>query len=268
MMNICNISTSRATLAVVCRLRHWIWGHFSTYSTAAKQSSKGCYGNDLPTDDLGLPGSRVRALEVKASQLEKQVRDLTERYNRAMADYDLVRRRTQKFVEDAKLFGIQSFCRDLVDVVDLLEQTTKEEHGGHDQSTTNKQGDMGQTTAHSQGGKDEGQSLDRITAQARGEGLEVGQDQTGRVSRQLAQVQAKLQEVFTKHGLEKMQPIGSRYDPYQHQIVCHTAAHQEVEPSTIAVVKQEGYILHGRTIRHALVGIAVATQGKGLKGSD
>ncbi|XP_046898939.1 grpE protein homolog 2, mitochondrial isoform X2 [Hypomesus transpacificus] len=267
MMTIHNISTSRATIAVVCRLRHWIWGHFST---ASKQSSKGddtCCGND-PTDDLGLPGSRVRALEVKACQLEKQVRDLTEQYNKAMADSDLVRRRTQKFVEDAKLFGIQSFCRDLVDVVDLLEQTTKEVHGSHDQSTTSKQGDMGQTTAHSQGGKDEGQSLDRITAEARGEGLEVDQDQTGRVSRQLAQVQARLQEVFSKHGLEKMQPIGSRYDPYQHQIVCHTSAHQEVEPSTIALVKQEGYILHGRTIRHALVGIAVATQGKGLKGSD
>lgn len=75
----------------------------------------------------------------------------------------------------------------------------------------------------------------------------------------LAQVQDRLQGIFTKHGLNKMSPVGDKYDPYQHEIVCHTPA-EGGEPSTVTVVKQDGYKLHGRTIRHAQVGIAVMKQ--------
>ncbi|XP_038861018.1 grpE protein homolog 2, mitochondrial isoform X4 [Salvelinus namaycush] len=132
-----------------------------------------------------------------------------ERYKRVMADSDNVRRRTQKFVQDAKLFGIQSFCRDLVEVADLLKQTTGNVQGEEDQ--------------------------------------------------RLAQIKDRLQGVFTKHGLMKMSPVGAKYDPYQHEIVCHTPA-EGWEPGTVAVVKHDGYKLHGRTIRHAQVGIAVMTQ--------
>lgn len=78
-------------------------------------------------------------------------------------------------------------------------------------------------------------------------------------SQNLTEIKNKLQQVFAKHGLEKMRPVGGAYDPYQHEIVCHTPA-EGFEPGTVATVKQEGYMLHGRTIRHARVGIAVKTQ--------
>ncbi|XP_071195742.1 grpE protein homolog 2, mitochondrial [Salvelinus alpinus] len=180
------------------------------YSTAAKQWGTGddCHGDDT-TDDSSHAGTNVRLLEMRASKLEEQVRELTERYKRVMADSDNVRRRTQKFVQDAKLFGIQSFCRDLVEVADLLKQTTGNLQGEEDQ--------------------------------------------------RLAQIKDRLQGVFTKHGLMKMSPVGAKYDPYQHEIVCHTPA-EGWEPGTVAVVKHDGYKLHGRTIRHAQVGIAVMTQ--------
>uniref|UniRef100_A0A8C2HLF7 GrpE-like 2, mitochondrial n=1 Tax=Cyprinus carpio TaxID=7962 RepID=A0A8C2HLF7_CYPCA len=181
------------------------------FSTAAEHRSAGddCHGDD-GDDDHSHSVTHVRALEIRARKLEEKVHDLTERYKRALADTDNVRRRTQKFVEDAKIFGIQSFCRDIVEVADLLEKV--EERDGVQQLT-----------------------------------------------QYLAHIQGRLQDIFTKHGLEKMSPVGSAYDPYQHEIVCHTPA-EGVEPSTIAVVKQDGYMLHGRTIRHALVGIAVKTQ--------
>uniref|UniRef100_A0AAZ3PJ81 GrpE protein homolog 2, mitochondrial-like n=1 Tax=Oncorhynchus tshawytscha TaxID=74940 RepID=A0AAZ3PJ81_ONCTS len=180
------------------------------YSTAAKHWGTGdnCNGDDT-TDDSSHAMTNVKLLEMRASKLEEQVRELTERYKRAMADSDNVRKRTQKFVQDAKLFGIQSFCRELVEVADLLEKTTD-----------NLQEEEGQ---------------------------------------RLAQVQDRLQGIFTKHGLNKMSPVGDKYDPYQHEIVCHTPA-EGGEPSTVTVVKQDGYKLHGRTIRHAQVGIAVMKQ--------
>ncbi|XP_043077284.1 grpE protein homolog 2, mitochondrial [Puntigrus tetrazona] len=181
------------------------------FSTAAEHRSAGddCHGDD-GDDDHSHSVTHVRTLETRARKLEEQVHDLKERYKRALADSDNVRRRTQKFVEDAKLFGIQSFCRDIVEVADLLEKV------------------------------EEGDGVQQLI-------------------QYMAHIQGRLQDIFTKHGLEKMSPVGSTYDPYQHEIVCHTPA-EGVEPGTIAVVKQDGYMLHGRTIRHALVGIAVKTQ--------
>ncbi|KAK1787397.1 hypothetical protein P4O66_002889 [Electrophorus voltai] len=184
------------------------------FSTAAEQRNTGndCHGYD-DGDDQNPSVARLKMLEKRANKLEEQVQDLTERYNRALEDSDSVRRRTRKFVEDAKLFGIQSFCRDLVEVADLLERTTS--------------------------------------------GMEA--KETTSLTQSLEQIQDRLQEVFSKHGLEKMRPVGTVYDPYQHEVVCHTPAHG-VEPGLVALVKQDGYMLHGRTIRHAHVGIAVKTQ--------
>ncbi|XP_021266088.1 grpE protein homolog 2, mitochondrial [Numida meleagris] len=191
------------------------------FSTAAQQRSTGdeC-GPEDPHDEPKHPLSDC-ALEHKAIKLEEQVRDLTERYRRALADSENVRRRTQKFVEDAKLFGIQSFCRDLVEVADILEKTAESAAEEAEPSNPNP-------------------TLQKIY-----EGLSL--------------IEAKLQSVFAKHGLQKMSPVGDKYDPYDHEIVCHVPA-EGMQPGTIALVTQDGYKLHGRTIRHALVGVAVESQ--------
>lgn len=191
------------------------------FSTAAQQRSTGdeC-GPEDPRDEPKHPLSDC-ALEHKAVKLEEQVRDLTERYRKALADSENVRRRTQKFVEDAKLFGIQSFCRDLVEVADILEKTAESAAEEAEPSNPNT-------------------TLKKIY-----EGLSL--------------IEAKLQSVFAKHGLQKMNPVGGKYDPYDHEIVCHVPA-EGMQPGTIALVTQDGYKLHGRTIRHALVGVAVESQ--------
>ncbi|CAI9564640.1 unnamed protein product [Staurois parvus] len=119
-------------------------------------------------------------------------------------------KRTQKFVEDAKVFGIQSFCRDLVEVADIVENAV-------DQSTN--------------------------------EGVKEMSDI-------LSAIDEKLQGIFIKHGLHKMTPVGGDYDPYDHKIVCHVPAEGR-RSGSIATVLLDGYKLHGRTIRHAEVGIAV-----------
>ncbi|XP_040262422.1 grpE protein homolog 2, mitochondrial [Bufo bufo] len=174
------------------------------YSAAPQQKNTG----DQTTADNGAD-----SLERKALKLEEEVRDLTESYRRAVADSKTVRKRTQKFVEDAKLFGIQSFCRDLVDVADILEQSVNE--------------------TQQNGMKD--------------------------ASEILSLVEKKLQSIFSKHGLHKMTPVGGPYDPYDHEIVSHVPAEGR-EPGSVATIQQDGYKLHGRTIRHAHVGVAVETQ--------
>nr|XP_020636119.1 grpE protein homolog 2, mitochondrial [Pogona vitticeps] len=184
-------------------------------STAAQQRSTGddC-GPEDPHD--GPRHLNENGLDHKAVRLEEQVRVLTEQYQKALTDSENVRRRTQKFVEDAKIFGIQSFCRDLVEVADILDKTTAcavEEND--DPALTLK-----------------------------------------KISENLSLIESKLQSIFAKHGLQKMNPVGGRYDPYDHEIVCHVPA-EELQPGTVALVTLDGYKLHGRTIRHAHVGVAV-----------
>ncbi|KPP77226.1 grpE protein2, mitochondrial-like [Scleropages formosus] len=188
------------------------------YSTAAQRSRGDDFHGEDGVDDHSHSLTEARILKMRANKLEQEVRDLSERYKKALADSDMVRRRTQKFVEDAKLFGIQSFCRDLVEVADVLERATRD---------------------------------------FQGEGL--GPEGSTQLCKELVHVLDKLQFIFAKHGLEKMNPVGGRYDPYEHEIVCHVAS-DGVEPGSVALVKQDGYKLHGRTIRHAHVGIAMHTQ--------
>ncbi|XP_006003840.1 grpE protein homolog 2, mitochondrial isoform X1 [Latimeria chalumnae] len=193
-------------------------GAVYVFSTAAHQKSSGDeQGTEETQEDQNLT---LRALEHRASKLEEQVRDLTERYRRAVADSENVKRRTQKFVLDAKMFGIQSFCRDLVEVADILERTSE--------------------NVPVEELNDRNPTLVKLY-----EGLSL--------------IEAKLQSVFTKHGLQKMNPVGGNYDPYDHEIVCHVPA-GAAQPGTVAMVAQDGYKLHGRTIRHAHVGIAVESQ--------
>lgn len=196
-------------------------GWLHPFSTATQRTAGEDCSSEDPPDGLG-PSLAEQALRLKAVKLEKEVQDLTLRYQRAVADCENIRRRTQRCVEDAKIFGIQSFCKDLVEVADILEKTAE---------------------CFSDGAEPQDHKLT----------LE-------KVFQGLSLLEAKLKSVFTKHGLEKMAPIGDKYDPHEHELICHMPAGVGVQPGTVALVRQDGYKLHGRTIRLAQVEVAVESQ--------
>lgn len=51
--------------------------------------------------------------------------NLTDKYKRALAESENIRFRLTKQIEDAKLFGIQGFCKDLIEVADILGKATE-----------------------------------------------------------------------------------------------------------------------------------------------
>jgi len=56
----------------------------------------------------------------------KETKDLLEdKYKRALAEGENIRVRLTKQINDAKLFGIQGFCKDLLDVADILGKATE-----------------------------------------------------------------------------------------------------------------------------------------------
>uniref|UniRef100_A0A8C3UC57 GrpE protein homolog n=1 Tax=Catharus ustulatus TaxID=91951 RepID=A0A8C3UC57_CATUS len=137
------------------------------------------------------PSSAEKLLAEEKAKLEEQLKDVTDKYKRALADAENVRQRSQKLVEEAKLYGQWSFCKDLLEVADILEKATEK---------------------------------------------------------------MQIQKVFKKHGLIRLDPVGAKFDPYEHEALFHTPVEGQ-EPGTIALVSKIGYKLHGRTLRPALVGV-------------
>ncbi|KAM5337938.1 grpE protein homolog 1, mitochondrial [Glossophaga mutica] len=185
--------------------------------TATKQKNN---GQNLEEDaghseqKTDPPSTEKTLLEEKV-KLEEQLKEATEKYKRALADTENLRQRTQKLVEEAKLYGIQAFCKDLLEVADILEKAT--------------------------------QSVPKE---------EVSEDNPHlkNLYEGLVMTQVQIQKVFTKHGLLRLDPVGARFDPYEHEALFHAPVEGK-EPGTVALVNKVGYKLHGRTLRPALVGV-------------
>lgn len=61
--------------------------------------------------------------------------------------------------------------------------------------------------------------------------------------------------VFAKHGLVKIEPLGEPFDPNYHQAMFEVPG-SDYPPGAVAHVMQAGYVLNGRLIRPAMVGVA------------
>nr|ACN10134.1 GrpE protein homolog 1, mitochondrial precursor [Salmo salar]ACN12485.1 GrpE protein homolog 1, mitochondrial precursor [Salmo salar] len=176
--------------------------------TAAQQKS----GQGSEEDQNAEQSAAEKVLAEEKGQLEEQLKEVTDTEN--------LRTRSQKMVEDTKLYGIQGFCKDLLEVADILEKATESVPSEEVSSQKNPH-------------------LKNLY-----DGLVMTDKQ--------------IQKVFTKHGLVKLNPDGGqKFDPYEHEALFHSPVEGK-EPGTVAIVTKVGYKLHGRTLRPALVGVAKA----------
>ncbi|XP_032665929.1 grpE protein homolog 1, mitochondrial [Odontomachus brunneus] len=147
----------------------------------------------------------------------KESKDVIEdKYKRALAEGENIRVRLTKQINDAKLFGIQGFCKDLLDVADVLGKAT------------------------------ESVPKDEITEK---------NPHLKSLYEGLIMTEAQLHKVFKKHGLISLNPIDEKFDPNQHEALFQQEVEGK-EAGTIVVVSKIGYKLHERIIRPALVGVA------------
>ncbi|XP_056125870.1 grpE protein homolog 1, mitochondrial [Rhinichthys klamathensis goyatoka] len=186
--------------------------------TAAQQKSSGTGTEEENGTQKPEPGAPEKAFTEEKMQLEEQLKDVTDKYKRALADTENLRQRSQKMIDDAKLYGIQGFCKDLLEVADILEKATE--------------------------------SVPKTEVSAANPHLKNLYDG-------LVMTEVQIQKVFKKHGLVKLNPDSQKFDPYEHEAVFHAPVEGK-EPGTVAVVTKVGYKLHGRTLRPALVGVVKA----------
>ncbi len=158
-----------------------------------------------------VPAEQVTAaLEAAAEFKDKLLRTLAEMEN--------LRRRTEREVADARLYGIAGFARDVLAVADNMHRALETSR-----SELREQADA--------------------TVKALIEGVEL--------------TERELLKVLEKNGVKKFSPVGEKFDPNVHQAM-YEVPDSDVPPGHVAQVIQAGYMLGDRVLRPALVGVAKA----------
>ena len=173
---------------------------------------------NLNTMEEELVEPEDQSLGARISELEGELADFKDRSLRALADAENTRRRSEREVIDAKKYGSSNLVKDLLNVSDNLHRAL--EAVGEDVK-----------------------ELDETV-----KNLVVG----------VQMVEKEMLDVFEKHGVTKLQPIGERFNHDFHQ------AMYEVEDSgqptgTIVELLQPGYVMHDRLLRPAMVAVAKDT---------
>lgn len=148
--------------------------------------------------------------------LEAQVADLRDRFLRAVAEGENIRKRAERDVADARAYGITSFARDVLGVADNLART-----------------------------------IEHVSAEARAsadpslKALLDGVELTER----------DLQMILQKNGVKPISPMGQKFDPHFHQAMFEVADSGRPQGTVVQVV-QPGYAIGERVLRPAMVGVA------------
>src|SRR5712671_2165044 len=148
--------------------------------------------------------------------LAKEAADMKDRLLRTLAEMENLRRRTEREVADARLYGVTNFARDILAVADNMERAMKALDDG-----IRAQADAG--------------------VKALLDGVEL--------------TERELIKVMEKHGVRKIEPMGQKFDPNLHQAMFELPD-SSVPAGTIVQVMQPGYTIGERVLRPALVGIA------------
>ncbi len=90
-------------------------------------------------------------------------------------------------------------------------------------------------------------NLRRALESGAGEGLMEG----------VEMVERELSAAFARHHIARIEAEGERFDHNRHQAMFEVES-ADAEPGTVVQVVQDGYLLHDRLLRPAMVGVAKA----------
>ncbi|HKH81847.1 MAG TPA: nucleotide exchange factor GrpE [Methylovirgula sp.] len=159
-----------------------------------------------------------------AENLQRENAELKDRLLRALADMENLRRRTEKEVADAKLYGISSFASDMLSFADnsrrAVESIPQDLREGAEPA------------------------IKTLI-----EGIELTErDFLARLAR---------------HGVKKIDTLGTKFDPNLHEALFEVPD-DSVPNGTVVKVVEDGYAIGNRVVRPAKVGVSRNTaKGRG-----
>lgn len=175
-------------------------------------------------DDKNLDATEENGVEIPVAedsepdlveQLKAEAAQFKDQLLRAMAEMENLRKRAEKEREETARYAVTTFARDLLSVADNLRRAMESVSEEEMESTP---------------------ALKNLM-----DGLHL--------------TEKELLGTFTKHGIQKVDPLGEKFDHNFHQAMYEVEAPEQT-PGTVMHVMQAGYVLHDRLLRPAMVGVS------------
>lgn len=179
--------------------------------------------NEGMDESIGHPHLRAveNPLAEAVTALEKERDALKDNLLRALAETDNVRKRANRQIEDARLYAVEKFARDLLNVADNLSR-----------------------------------ALDAVPEAARAELADTVKTALEGVDL----TQKELVTVLSRHGVTAIDASpGAAFDPTLHQAVTQVPSAQPA--GSVAELYQSGWRIGDRTLRAALVAVSAGASG-------
>ncbi len=149
---------------------------------------------DAGNEATRTPDELMRAASARITELEEEARALKDRWMRAEAEIANVRARAKREVEEARLFAVQAFARDLAEAADNLRR-----------------------------------GLDSLPEARPGEPEMVGRLREGFVG-----VERGLLAALERHGVRRSDPTGAAFDPNLHQAMAEQASEEHPSGTVVS----------------------------------
>ncbi|HEY5966035.1 MAG TPA: nucleotide exchange factor GrpE [Xanthobacteraceae bacterium] len=170
----------------------------------------------VPADEAAMQPDAAPAAPKASTSLDRELADYKDRLLRTLADMENMRKRTEREVADARIYGISAFARDILGVADNMHRAM-------------------------QALDDELRAKADDTMKALLDGVEL--------------TERELINVLEKHGVKKIEPLNQKFDPNRHQAMFEVED-VSVPSGTVVQVMQAGYLIGERVLRPALVAVS------------
>ena len=189
--------------------------HAADLSAEAEMEDQGEPTPCAPSDGEAEENGEVEDNGESVGELRREAAKYKDQLLRTLAEMENLRRRTQKEREDAARYAASPLVKDLLAVADNL-----------------------------------GRALSSVSAEDRAanpalEAVVSGVEMTER----------GLQNVFERHNIARLDPVGEPFDPNVHEAL-YEIPNTESPNGTVLQVIEVGYKLHDRLLRPAKVGVS------------
>jgi molecular chaperone GrpE len=176
-------------------------------------------GPEVPeADPVTLPEEGIDPRESEISALREEAGKLKDQLLRTLAEMDNLRKRTEREKAEATLYAATNFARDILSVSD---------------------------------------NMDRALATAEADHLKEATEPVKNLVAGVEMTRRELLNVFERHGIRRIDPMGEKFDPHFHQAMFEVPT-DEQPPGTVVQVMQPGFKIGERVMRPAMVGVAKA----------
>jgi molecular chaperone GrpE len=170
--------------------------------------------------DPAAAETAVEALPAEAeriAELEAEIAALRDKWLRAEAENQNLRTRARREAEEARLFAVQKFARDVVETAENLRR-----------------------------------GLDSLPQPVEGEENEL----LTKLRDGFEGVERGFVAMLERHGVARVEAQGAAFDPELHQAMAEQPAPEGVEPGTVIQAWTPAWTLNGRLLKPAMVVVA------------